>query len=43
MMTELRKLWHLLDANGNNAIARYIRSVVSVKAYRLSMHLDNDD
>jgi hypothetical protein len=43
MMTELRKLWHLLDANGINVSARYIRSAAKVWADRLSGELNNDD
>jgi hypothetical protein len=43
MMTELRKLWLLLDANGISVKARYIRSAANVWADRLSKHLDNDD
>jgi hypothetical protein len=43
MMTKLRKLWHLLDENGINIRARYIRSAANVGADRLSIHLDNDD
>jgi hypothetical protein len=43
MMTELRKLWHMLDENGINIRARYIRFVANVWADRLNKHLDNDD
>jgi ribonuclease HI len=42
MMTELRKFLHLLDANGTNVKARYIRSA-HVSADRLNMHLDSED
>jgi hypothetical protein len=40
MMTELRKLWHMLHENGINMRARYIRSAASFSADRLSRHLD---
>jgi hypothetical protein len=43
MMTELRKLWHIMNANGINMSARYIRSAANVWADRLSKHLDRDD
>jgi hypothetical protein len=43
MMTKLRKLWNLLDANGINVRARYVRSAASVWADRLKKHLDSDD
>jgi hypothetical protein len=42
-MTDLRKLWHMLDENGINIRANYIRSAGSVWAGRLSRHLDTDD
>eukprot|EP00873_Tetraselmis_striata_P015760 jgi/Tetstr1/436024/TSEL_024903.t1 len=43
MVAELRKLWYLLDSNGVNIKARYIRSAANVWADRLSRHLDSDD
>jgi hypothetical protein len=42
-MTELQKLWHLLDGNGINIRARFIRSAADVWADRLMRHLDIDD
>eukprot|EP00873_Tetraselmis_striata_P034416 jgi/Tetstr1/454680/TSEL_041569.t1 len=49
MMAELRKLWYLLDRNGVQIRARYIRGrpqtsdLRSRRADRLSRHLDGDD
>jgi hypothetical protein len=43
MMTELRKLWHMLNKNGIDIRARYMRSAANVWADRLSRHLVSDD
>jgi hypothetical protein len=43
-MTNLRKLWHMLDENGINIRAHYIRSAANVWADRLNRYLlDTDD
>lgn len=43
MMTELRKLWHLLDAHGISIRPRYIASAANIWADRLSRELDTED
>jgi hypothetical protein len=43
MMTELRDVWHVLDANGIIVRARHIRGAANVWKNRLGTHLDNDD
>ena len=43
MMTELRKLWWLLDNNDIAIRARYIRSAANIWADRLSRELDTAD
>ena len=43
MMSELRKLWYLLDNNDIWLQPRYIRSAANVWADRLSRELDTDD
>jgi hypothetical protein len=43
MMTELRRLWHLLDVNDINIRPRYIRSAANIWADSLSRELDRDD
>ena len=43
MMTELRKLWHLLDSNDIWLQPQYIRSAANAWADRLSRELDSDD
>jgi hypothetical protein len=43
MMTELHKLWQLLDASGINVRARYIQSAANVWADRLTRHIDDHD
>jgi hypothetical protein len=43
MMTELRRLWHLLDVNDINTPPRYIRSAANIWADSLSRELDRDD
>jgi hypothetical protein len=43
MMTELRRLWHLLDVNDINIRPRYIRSTANIWADSLNRELDRDD
>ena len=43
MMSELRKLWYLLDSNDITIRARYIRSAANIWADRLSRELDKAD
>jgi hypothetical protein len=43
MMTKLRRLWHLLDANDTRIRPKYIRSAATIWAYSLSPELDSDD
>jgi hypothetical protein len=43
MMTELRRLWHLLDVNDISIRPRYIRSTANIWADSLSRELDRDD
>jgi len=43
MMTELRRLWHLLDVNDIRIRPRYIRSAANIWADSLSRELDRDD
>ena len=43
MMTELRKLWYLLDIHDIQLRPRYIQSAANVWADRLSRELDNSD
>jgi hypothetical protein len=42
-MTELRRLWHLLDVNDISIRPRYIRSAANIWADNLSRELDRDD
>jgi hypothetical protein len=43
MMTELRRLWYLLDTNNIHIKPRYIRFAANTWANKLSRHLDSDD
>jgi hypothetical protein len=43
MMTELRRLWYLLDTNDIHIRPRYIRSAANVWADTLSRELDTED
>jgi hypothetical protein len=43
IMTELRRLLHLLDVNDNSIRPRYIRSAANMWADNLSRELDRDD
>jgi hypothetical protein len=43
MMTELRRLWYLLDTNDIHIRPRYIRSAANVWADTLSRELDSED
>jgi hypothetical protein len=43
MMTELRRLWFLLDTNDIHIRPRYIRSAANVWADTLSRELDTED
>jgi hypothetical protein len=43
MMTELRRLWHLLDVNDISIRPRYIRSAANIWADSLSRELDRDE
>jgi hypothetical protein len=43
MMTELRRLWYLLDTNNIHIRPMYIRSAANTWADKLNRHLDNDD
>jgi hypothetical protein len=43
MMTELRRLWHLLDVNDINIRPRYIRSAANIWVDSMSRELDRDD
>jgi hypothetical protein len=43
MMTELQRLWHLLDSNDISIRPRYIRSAANIWADSLSRELDRDD
>jgi hypothetical protein len=45
MMTELRRMWYLLDTNTIHIRPKYIRSahVFNTWADKLSRHLDSDD
>jgi hypothetical protein len=43
MMTELRRLWYLLDTNDIHIRPRYIRSVANVWADKLSRELDTEN
>jgi hypothetical protein len=43
MMTELRRMWYLLDTNNIHIRPRYIRSAANTWADKLSRHLDSDD
>jgi hypothetical protein len=42
-MTELRRLWFLLDTNNIHIRPRYIRSAANVWADTLSRELDTED
>jgi hypothetical protein len=42
MMTELRRLWYLLDTNNIHIRPKYIRFAANTWA-KLSRHLDSDD
>ena len=42
-MTELRKLWYIMDTNGIAIRPRYINTAANVWADRLSRELDRDD
>jgi hypothetical protein len=43
MMTELRRLWFLLDSNDINIRPRYIRSAANIWADTLSREMDYED
>jgi hypothetical protein len=43
MMTELRRLWFLLDNNNIHIIPRYIIPTANTWADKLSRHMDSDD
>jgi hypothetical protein len=43
MMTELRRLWYLLDTNDIHIRPRYIRSSANMWADALSRELDTED
>jgi hypothetical protein len=43
MMTELRRLWYLLDTNDIHIRPRYIRSDGNIYADTLSRELDTED
>jgi hypothetical protein len=43
MMTELRRLWCLLDTNNIHIKPMYICSTANTWANKLSRHLDSDD
>jgi hypothetical protein len=43
MMTELRRLWYLLDTNDIYIRSRYIRSAANIWANTLSRVLDTED
>lgn len=43
LMTELRKLWFLMDSNGISIRPRYIQSAANIWADRLSRELDDSD
>jgi hypothetical protein len=43
MITELRRLWHILDLNDISIRPRYIRSASNIWADSLSSELDRDD
>jgi hypothetical protein len=42
-MTELRRLWYLLDTNNIHIMPKYIRSAANTWADKLSRHLESDD
>eukprot|EP00873_Tetraselmis_striata_P007234 jgi/Tetstr1/427498/TSEL_017624.t1 len=43
LMTELRKLWFVLDYNDISISARYIKTTANIWADRLSREIDYDD
>ena len=43
MMTELRRLWHLMDVSNINIRPRYIRSAANIWADSLCRELDRED
>jgi hypothetical protein len=43
VMTELRRLWYLLDTNDIHIRPRYIRSIANIYADTLSRELDTED
>jgi hypothetical protein len=43
MMTELRRLWYLLDTNDVHIRPRYIRAAASIWADTLSREPDTED
>eukprot|EP00873_Tetraselmis_striata_P040431 jgi/Tetstr1/460695/TSEL_000551.t1 len=43
LMTELRKLWFILDSNDISIRARYIKTTANIKADRLSREIAYDD
>eukprot|EP00873_Tetraselmis_striata_P044799 jgi/Tetstr1/465063/TSEL_009791.t1 len=43
LMTELQKLWFILDSNGISIRARYIKTTANIWADRLSREIDHDD
>jgi hypothetical protein len=43
MMTELRRMWYMLDTNNIHFSPRYIRFAANTWANKLSRHLDIDD
>jgi hypothetical protein len=43
MMTELHRMWYMLDTNNIHIMPRCIRSAANTWADKLSRHLDSDD
>jgi hypothetical protein len=43
MMTELRRLWYMLDTNNIHIRPKYIRYAANTWGDKLSRHLDSDD
>jgi hypothetical protein len=43
MMTELRRLWYMLDTSDIRIRPRYIRSAANIWANTLSLELDVED
>jgi hypothetical protein len=43
MMTEMRRMWYLLDSNDNHIRPRYIRSALNILADTLSRELDTEN